>query len=167
MATDEEPRAAAVTMKALRKKPLTARRATSLIVSVTFLVTVAGGVAIWLLDHKEFPNLGTSLWWSVQTITTVGYGDVVPQQTTGRVIGALIMLNGIGFIAVMTAAVTASLIEAARRRQRESSERDTLLQLDRIEARLGAIEDALGQGGHAAGSSTGEQEQPSREPGAG
>jgi voltage-gated potassium channel len=135
----------ALARKALARKPLTVGRATRLIVTVTISVTMAGGVAIWLLDHKEFYDLGTSLWWAVQTVTTVGYGDVVPEQTTGRLIGTVIMVTGIGFIAVMTAGVTASLIEQARRRQLESDERDTSLQLERIEARLGAIEDALAQ----------------------
>jgi len=72
---------------------------------------------------------------------------VVPHQTGGRLIGTVIMLTGIGFIAVMTAAVTASLIEEARRRREASEAKKTSAQLDRIEARLGAIEDALAQRG--------------------
>jgi|tagenome__1003787_1003787.scaffolds.fasta_scaffold20735340_2 voltage-gated potassium channel len=133
-------------VKALTRRQLTVARATRLIVVVTLLVTIGGGVAIWLLDHKEFSDLGTSLWWAVQTVTTVGYGDVVPHQTTGRVIGTVVMLTGIGFIAVMTAAVTASLIEQARRQQMAESD-DPSVQLDRIEARLTAIEGALAGGG--------------------
>ena len=95
---------------------------------------------IWLVDHDEFPNLGTSLWWSLQTVTTVGYGDVVPQATSGRLIGAVLMLQGIGFITVVAAAVTASLIEQARGRREEPEEQVLAAQLDRIEARLAAIE---------------------------
>jgi voltage-gated potassium channel len=147
MASKPPPVARPTAVKLLTRKPLTVSRATQLIVIVTLVVTVGGGVAIWLLDHKEFSDIGTSLWWAVQTVTTVGYGDVVPHQTTGRVIGTVVMLTGIGFIAVMTAAVTASLIEQARRRQAESDEGDTSLQLDRIEKRLGAIEEALAQRG--------------------
>ena len=127
----------------MTRKPLTVARATQLIVIVTLVVTVGGGVAIWLLDHKEFPDAGTSLWWAVQTVTTVGYGDVVPHATIGRAIGTVVMLSGIGFIAVITAAVTAALIEQARRRQSASDKQDTSSQLDRIEARLGAIESGL------------------------
>ena len=150
MADEQAPLARGVTRKALTKKPLSVRRATTLIVAVTFIVTIAGGIGIWLLDHKEFPDFGTSLWWAVQTVTTVGYGDVVPHDTTGRLIGTAVMLAGIGFIAVMTAAVTAALIEQARRRL-ASGEGDTSLQLDRIEARLGAIEDGLAHRGQASG----------------
>jgi voltage-gated potassium channel len=148
MENEQSPLARAVTRKALTKKPLSVRRATSLIVAVTVIVTIAGGAAIWLLDHKEYPDIGTSLWWAVQTVTTVGYGDVVPHDAVGRVIGTMVMLAGIGFIAVFTAAVTAALIEQARRRQ-ASAEGDTSLKLDRIEARLGAIEDSLAHRGQA------------------
>lgn len=57
---------------------LTAGRAAVVAGSVTRLITVLGGVLMWALDHDEFPHLGTAMWWSVQTVTTVGYGDVVP-----------------------------------------------------------------------------------------
>jgi voltage-gated potassium channel len=133
-------------VKALTRKPLSIARATRLVVTVTLIVTVGGGVIIWLLDHKEFPDLGTSLWWAVQTVTTVGYGDVVPHATSGRLIGTVVMITGIGFIAVMTAAVTASLIEQARRRA-AADRSDPTVQLDRIEARLAAIERAVAGGG--------------------
>ena len=48
-------------------------------------------------------------------MTTVGYGDVVPSDTEGRLIGAVLMLQGIGFITVIAASVTAALIEQARK----------------------------------------------------
>jgi voltage-gated potassium channel len=145
MANNQPPVARPRAAKLLTRRPLTVSRATQLIVGVTFIVTVGGGLAIRLLDHKEFSDIGTSLWWAVQTVTTVGYGDVVPHETVGRVIGTVVMVTGIGFIAVMTAAVTASLIEQARRHHAESDESDTSPQLNRIEARLAAIESALGQ----------------------
>ena len=73
----------------IARGPLTAYKAARTIVVITTLVTIAGGILIWLVDHREFSDLGTSLWWSLQTVTTVGYGDVVPAQTGGRVIGAV------------------------------------------------------------------------------
>ncbi|MDX6586854.1 MAG: voltage-gated potassium channel [Solirubrobacterales bacterium] len=125
-------------------EPLTARRAAQIIMIATFLVTLAGGVLIWLLDHKEFPNLGTSMWWALQTVTTVGYGDVVPADTKGRIIGAVLMLQGIGLITVVAAAVTATLIEQVRKRRNTDDEDSvTAMHLKRIEARLDEIERAL------------------------
>jgi len=125
---------------------LTARRAVQIIVGTTLAITVAGGILVRLVDHKEFPDIGTSLWWALQTVTTVGYGDIVPKQTGGRVIGAVLMLQGIAFVTVITAAVTAALIERARRRRRNSDELAIADQLDRIESRLTAIERDLGSG---------------------
>jgi voltage-gated potassium channel len=127
------------------RKPLTARRAARLIMSATLLITLAAGTLMWLVDHREFPDLGTSLWWAVQTVTTVGYGDVVPSQTGGRFIGAVAMLQGIAFITVITAAVTASLIEQARRRRGITADSDLASQLERIDRRLRAIESALAE----------------------
>jgi voltage-gated potassium channel len=127
-----------------RGRPLTARRAAQIIVALTLFVTVIGGVLIWLVDNREFPDLGGSLWWSLQTVTTVGYGDLVPAQTGGRVIGAVLMLQGIGFITIVAAAVTAALIEQARVRQAHGETLDTADRLSRIEERLAGIERALG-----------------------
>jgi voltage-gated potassium channel len=149
MGSEPPPVARPGVARLLTKKPLTIRRATRLVVGVTLAVTIGGGIAIWLLDHKEFSDFGTSLWWAVQTVTTVGYGDVVPQATVGRLIGTVVMVTGIGFIAVMTASVTASLIEQARRRQAALDDQGTSAQLDRIESRLSAIEEALGGRGQS------------------
>src|SRR5688500_18623014 len=123
---------------------LTPRKAARIIVIATLLVTLAGGVLIWLIDHKEYPNLGTSLWWSLQTVTTVGYGDIVPAETTGRIIGAVLMLQGLALITVVAAAVTATLIEQVRKRRNLDEDSVNLVHLKRIEARLDAIESALG-----------------------
>ena len=124
--------------------PLTARRAAQIIMVATLTVTVAGGFLIWLVDHDEFPDLGESLWWALQTVTTVGYGDVVPADTEGRIIGSVLMLQGIGFITVIAASVTAALIEQARKRRRLDEEPESAAHLGQIEARLAAIERALG-----------------------
>ena len=126
----------------LDRKPLTARRAAAIIAGYTFAITVAGGVVAWLTNRDDFPSLGIGLWWSLQTVTTVGYGDVVPTSTGGRVIGSIVILSGIGFVTVITAAVTAALIESAR--ERRVPPRDLSEQLDEISARLRAIEAGVG-----------------------
>jgi voltage-gated potassium channel len=124
----------------LLSQDVTARRAVRIIATVTVLMALAGGVLFWLLDKKDFSSLGQGLWFSLQTVTTVGYGDVTPHTTEGRVIAAFVMLAGIGFIAVITAAVTASLIESARRHEREANLAAFKADLQEINARLAAIE---------------------------
>jgi len=125
------------------RRPLTARRAARIIFVFSFLVTAAGGVLIWLVDRAEFDDLGESLWWSLQTVTTVGYGDIVPHQTGGRIIGAFVMLQGIALITVVAAAVTATLIEQARQRREPDEDSELAARLQGIEDRLAAIQSRL------------------------
>ena len=126
-------------------RDVTARRAVFLISGVTIVMAVAGGILIRLLDKKDFSSIGEGLWWSLQTVTTVGYGDIVPNTTEGRIIAGLVMLTGIAFIAVITASVTAALIEGARRDQREQNLEKVTGALHQVEARLAAIEAKLEQ----------------------
>jgi voltage-gated potassium channel len=137
----------------LRRKPLTPRRAAVIIATYTVLVTCAGGLVAWLTDRNNFHSLGDGLWWALQTVTTVGYGDVVPRSGTSRVIGAVVMISGIAFLTVITAAVTAALIEAARRRQPPAPDRDRLSEsMQQVTTRLSAIEARLDELGPRAGS---------------
>jgi voltage-gated potassium channel Kch len=87
---------------------------------VTLSVTVAAGLLIRVTDPDAFPSLGQGLWWAVQTTTTVGYGDIVPESALGRLIATAVMIVGIGFITVSTAAIASAFVESAnRRRERE------------------------------------------------
>lgn len=124
---------------------LSARRAVLIIATVTTLVTVLAGVLMRQVDEKDFDSVGQGLWWAVQTVTTVGYGDDVPTSVAGRFLAALVMLTGIGFISVVTASVTAGFVEAARRRMGRVSEQATLAKLDELVERLDRIEKRLGQ----------------------
>lgn len=135
----------------LRRRPLTPRRAAVIIAGYTALVTFAGALVGWLANRKDFDGFGDALWWALQTVTTVGYGDVVPSSGTGRVVGAFVMISGIAFLTVITAAVTAALIEAARRRQ-PTSDREQLAELmQEMSARLAAIEARLEEQGSQPG----------------
>ena len=77
-----------------------------MIATVTTTITVAAGLLMSVIDHKGFPSIGSGLWWAVQTVTTVGYGDRVPETVPGQVLAAVVMLLGIGFVTVITASIT-------------------------------------------------------------
>ena len=124
--------------RVLENRPLTARRAARVIAVSTLLLTVAGGVGAWLVDRKDFDGLGDAMWWAVQTVTTVGYGDVVPEHVLGRLIGGALMLQGIALLTVITASVTATLIEQARQRRKVPDA--VLAKLEQIDSRLESIE---------------------------
>ena len=71
---------------------------------------VVFGVVERAVDPKTFPSVWLGMWWAVETVTTVGYGDVVPNQTTGKIIAAFLMLGGLSLIAVVTAAITSGFV---------------------------------------------------------
>ena len=130
-------------MQQLASKDMTARRAGLWIAAVSVVVTIASGIVMWLIDREDFPTIGLGLWWAVQTVTTVGYGDITPKNPEGRAIATVVMVTGIAFVTVVTAAITAVFVESARRRLRASTEEaegyrhlEILERLERIEARL-------------------------------
>jgi voltage-gated potassium channel len=124
-------------------KPLTALRAARIIATVTIAVTVIAGVLMRFTDAKNFPNIGDGLWWAIQTVTTVGYGDLVPSSPAGRLVAALVMVIGIGFLTVITAAITSTFIETGRRRIEGTTSDALSAKLDQIVARLDVIEAGL------------------------
>jgi voltage-gated potassium channel len=127
----------------LLRKPLTAPRAARIIASITVCVTIVAAVLIHFTDKKSFPNIGDGLWWAIQTVTTVGYGDLVPASSIGRAVAALVMVLGIGFLTVITAAITSAFIETARRRIEGATTDAVSVRFDQIDARLQAIEAGL------------------------
>ncbi len=109
-----------VELERITRNPL--RGAWRAAVVVTLGVTIIAGLLMRLTDPHTYPNIWLGLWWAIQTTTTVGYGDVVPSSVGGRVLAALVMIVGIGFITVTTAAVTSTFVEAARRRRTAEKE---------------------------------------------
>jgi voltage-gated potassium channel len=126
------------------ERAATPRGASILIGVVTTLITLVAGSLMTVVDKKNFPSLGGGLWWAVQTVTTVGYGDYVPTDAAGRIIAAAVMLLGIGFITVITASITSSFVDRRRgTRSAEPESAPTAEQLKSIDARLERIEAAL------------------------
>ena len=95
------------------RKPVSVRGAATVIVSTTALIVLASGLLMRVLDHREYPNVFIGMWWAIQTVTTVGYGDVTPKAIAGRIVAAVVMLEGIAFVAIVTAAVTSTFVARA------------------------------------------------------
>lgn len=80
----------------------------------------AATIAHWLEGERQpeyFGSIPASLWWAVVTLTTTGYGDVVPQSLLGRVIGGLVMLCGISVLALLAGILATGFAEEVRRRE--------------------------------------------------
>jgi voltage-gated potassium channel Kch len=121
------------------REPPTVRNAAGVIVVATTVVVVGAGVLISLVDREEYPDVAVGMWWALQTITTVGYGDVTPSHVTGRLLGAVVMLQGTAFIAIVTAVITSTFVARATRTYEKEEANDR----ERLERRFNELERKL------------------------
>lgn len=120
------------------------RTAAVVIATATTSITVVAGLLMTVIDRDNFPSIGSGLWWAVQTVTTVGYGDVVPATAAGRIVAAVVMLLGIGFVTVITASITGAFVGRSRRDlPSPANDGPTAEQFRLFDERLARIEAAL------------------------
>jgi voltage-gated potassium channel len=126
-------------------RAVTPRGAAIVIATATIVITLASGILMTILDREAYPSLGSAFWWAIQTTTTVGYGDNVPTTAAGRFLAAFVMLFGIGFLAVITAAITSTFVASAAQKRADESgaEPSTAEQVRGLDRRLELIEAAL------------------------
>jgi voltage-gated potassium channel Kch len=125
------------------REPLSVRNAAGVIVLATAVIVVGAGVLISLIDSEEYPNIGIGLWWALQTVTTVGYGDVAPKNVPGRLVGAFVMLEGIAFVAIITAVITSSFVTRATSESEAAQAKDELSDRELMERRFDELEQKL------------------------
>jgi voltage-gated potassium channel len=94
-------------------RAVTPRGGAEVIAALTTTATIGFGLLMTAIDHKNFSTVWLGLWWAVQTVTTVGYGDHVPTDAAGMLVAALVMLLGLAFLSVVTAAITSSFVARA------------------------------------------------------
>ena len=105
---------------------------------VYLMLCIAGlaigcAVLIRLVDPHDFPTIGLALWWAVMTVTTVGYGDIVPTTTVGRLVASALMIIGFASLSLLTGFVASLLVH-------RRAAADAASMLTGIEERLERIE---------------------------
>ena len=129
--------------KSFRANPSSLRYAIAAIISVSVVLVVLGAVVIRIFDAGEYPTIGDSLWFTLQTVTTVGYGDDTPTTTIGRIVASVVMLISIGLITMITAVITSLFIHSIGERENQSERDATAESLARIEASLASTQERL------------------------
>src|SRR6476469_11036767 len=119
----------------IARKGLRPRYAAYVIIVAWAIGVVVFGVVERLVDPDTFDNVWLGMWWAIQTVTTVGYGDVVPGSTAGKVIASFLMLGGLSLFAVVTGAITSAFVTQA---QRQMSGDPVMQKLDEVTTQLEA-----------------------------
>ena len=108
---------------------------------VSFIIVVVSGTLMALID----PNIETPLdgiWWAWVTITTVGYGDIVPGSTVGRLFASALILLGIGLFSMLTASFSAFFL-SQQEDKISRQELDNRLQLLRLQQQISNLEEKI------------------------
>ena len=92
----------------LLERVFNSRRLRTILAVLIFCIVSFGFV--FYMAEPQIKTFGDGIWWALVTITTVGYGDITPDTTLGRLIAGTLMFVGLGLIATVTAIVSAKFI---------------------------------------------------------
>ena len=108
------------------------------VILTTFLLIVFSSVAILICEREPESNIktaGDAVWWSVTTITTVGYGDKYPVTSEGRAVAMVLMLAGVGLFGTLSGLV-ASFFLGAKQAEEDNQLKEVLARLEALDAKL-------------------------------
>jgi voltage-gated potassium channel len=132
----------------VERKGLRPRVAASIVAALWLIAIVVFGVIMRLVDPDSFDTIWDGMWWATQTVTTVGYGDVVPADPAGQLIASLFMLGGLSFFAVITGVITSVFVTRAQE-ERRARRADPVMQ--RLDLLTGELVEVRGQLARLAG----------------
>lgn len=91
---------------------------------MAMLVIVIAAILMYYVEGEKqpqaFPNILASFWWAIATLTTIGYGDIVPITPLGKLLSGIIALLGVGLVALPTGLISAGLIEKINKRKQKA-----------------------------------------------
>jgi voltage-gated potassium channel len=117
---------------------LTLFRAVRMVATVALTLAFVAAILEMLVD-SGINGFNNAMWWAIVTVTTVGYGDVVPETTPGRLVAAALMLVGVSAIPIATSLVVSVFITRMQAKQHAQDAADRIEivnRLDRIESLL-------------------------------
>ena len=127
----------------INRKGLRPRYAAYLIIVAWLIAIVIFGIVQRIADPDTYPTIWLAWWWAIQTVTTVGYGDAVPQNTAGKLVAAFLMIGGLSLISILTATITSSFVARRQEKARARGEDATMQQLTRLSEQVESLEAEL------------------------
>jgi voltage-gated potassium channel len=139
-----------------RARQLAGRNGMAYVMVIATALLFLGATLVYLFERSgggEIDDFGTAIWWAIVTVTTVGYGDVVPTSAAARGVAVFLMILGISVFGFVTANVAAFFVELSGDKSKASLE-DVLAKLDSLEHEVRALRRERDGGGPPEGSST-------------
>jgi voltage-gated potassium channel len=131
-------------------RAVASRRVFPYLAAATAALAVVVGFVVRVIAPNDFHSVGEGIWWAIVTLGTVGYGDVVPTTPWGRVLGSIVIVFGVTFLAYLTATVTSLFVSSQQKEaalqedeRRETSDEETRALLRELVTRLDSIEARL------------------------
>jgi voltage-gated potassium channel len=101
-----------------------ARTTGALVFILCLTVTVSGSI-MYMIEGEEkdtaFTSIPVAMWWAIETLTTVGYGDMIPSTAGGRLVGGVVIVAGIVTLALFSGLITVSFIDQLRLRRMQAA----------------------------------------------
>lgn len=129
-------------VSALRR--IFSRRGLGAMLVATVVMVMSFAALVYGLDdgNPAFASFGEVVWWAFVTVTTVGYGDIVPQAPIARAVAVVLMMVGIGFVATVTASIASFFVDA----DEEDDFAELRAQIARLEDKVDRLLDRDGDG---------------------
>jgi voltage-gated potassium channel len=113
---------------------------------IVFTVVVGGGVVFVAAEPGQDLSTWDGLWWAAETVTTVAYGDIYPTTALGRIVATVVMIAGIGFVALLTGALAQRfLYGGSEGAAPDAGEAEMMQKLDELSAQITELQKALGE----------------------
>lgn len=97
--------------------PIPARALAGLSLATAVIWVAVAGLFLWFEQgvNEGIGGIGDALWWSITTLSTVGYGDLYPKTTGGRIVAVTTMILGVGVLGTLAGTLVTALMEARER----------------------------------------------------
>src|SRR5215211_1386676 len=115
---------------------------------IAFTIVVGGGVVFVAVEPGQNLSTWDGLWWATETVTTVAYGDIYPTTALGRVVATVVMIAGIGFVALLTGALAQRFLygeSTGMTPEPDPDQADVMRKLDDLSDQIAELQKALGE----------------------
>ena len=129
----------------INRKGLRPRYAAYLIIAAWLIAIIIFGIVQRIADPHTYPTIWLAWWWAIQTVTTVGYGDAVPQNPGGKVVASFLMIGGLSLISILTATITSSFVARREEKSQARGDNPVMQEVARLSAQIESLVAELSQ----------------------